>query len=69
MRTTPRNPQRRQFLRALGAGTAAVGAGAALGHVTLSQADSQSEASPRPDATRQYHETDHIRAYYATLRD
>ena len=34
MRTTS-NPERRRFLETLGAGTAAAGAAAAVGHVTL----------------------------------
>ncbi|WP_300270754.1 twin-arginine translocation signal domain-containing protein [Halomonas sp.] len=67
MRTT-RNPQRRRFLKTLGAGTAAAGAAAAVGHVTLVQADSL-KASPTERADTHYRETDHVRAFYATLRD
>lgn len=66
---TPHNPRRRQFLKTLGIGTAAVGTGATLGQMSLAQADGPSQASRRPDTPDQYHETAHIRAYYATLRD
>ncbi|PMR70627.1 twin-arginine translocation signal domain-containing protein [Halomonas heilongjiangensis] len=62
-----RNPQRRRFLKTLGVGTAAAGAAAAVGHVTLVQAETA--AGPLADTSRQYRETDHIRAFYATLRD
>ncbi|MEQ5802100.1 twin-arginine translocation signal domain-containing protein [Halomonas sp. H10-9-1] len=67
MRATS-NPERRRFLKTLGAGTAAVGAAAAVGQVTLAQADNVAKAAP-PKADSHYHETPHIRAYYATLRD
>ncbi|MCH4562817.1 twin-arginine translocation signal domain-containing protein [Halomonas sp. EGI 63088] len=62
-----RNPQRRRFLKTLGVGTAAAGAAAAVGHVTLAQAETADE--PLADTSRHYRETDHIRAFYATLRD
>lgn len=62
-----RNPQRRRFLKALGVGTAAAGAAAAVGNVTLVQAETAAE--PLADTSRHYRETDHIRAFYATLRD
>ncbi|MDY7117577.1 twin-arginine translocation signal domain-containing protein [Halomonas sp. SSL-5] len=67
MRTSS-NPERRRFLKTLGAGTAAAGAAAAVGHVSLVQADSVEKAAPQK-ADSHYHETPHIRAYYATLRD
>ncbi|MBF8221591.1 twin-arginine translocation signal domain-containing protein [Halomonas sp. 328] len=61
---TSHDPRRRHFLKTLGAGTAAA---AGLGHVTLVQAES---ATPdTAEAPRRYHESEHIRAYYATLRD
>jgi len=63
-----RNPQRRRFLKTLGVGTAAAGAAAAVGHVTLAQADTKPEA-PQSEPSREYRETPHIRAFYATLRD
>ncbi|GEK46583.1 twin-arginine translocation signal domain-containing protein [Bisbaumannia pacifica] len=64
---TPVNPRRRHFLKTLGAGTAAASAVAGLGQVSLVQAES---ASPHTaEAPRRYHESEHIRAYYATLRD
>ncbi|WP_148253963.1 twin-arginine translocation signal domain-containing protein [Aidingimonas lacisalsi] len=63
------NPQRRHFLKTLGWGTAAAGAAAAVGHVTLAQADSNETAAEHADTSSQYRETDHIRAFYATLRD
>jgi len=64
----PHDAQRRRFLRTLGAGGALAGTAAVIGHVSLSQAD----APPAPDreaADKLYRETDHIRTYYATLRD
>ncbi|QJQ96616.1 MULTISPECIES: twin-arginine translocation signal domain-containing protein [Halomonadaceae] len=61
------NPERRRFLRALGMGTAAAGVGVAIGHVTLAQADAPQQ-EPQDESLR-YRESDHIRAYYATLRD
>ncbi|MCE9662351.1 twin-arginine translocation signal domain-containing protein [Halomonas sp. M5N1S17] len=61
------NPQRRRFLKTLGLGTAAAGAAAAVGHVTLVQAENKAE--PVVDTAQGYRETDHIRTFYATLRD
>lgn len=61
------NPQRRKFLRTLGVGTAAAGAAAAIGHVTLAQANDNDDKTP--DESLRYRETDHVRAFYATLRD
>lgn len=63
-----RNPERRRFLKTLGVGTAAAGAAVAVGHVTLAQAETKATA-PAPDASSHYRETDHIRAFYASLRD
>lgn len=66
--STADNPQRRRFLRNFGLGTAAVGAAASMGHVTFVQADQGSDtAATAPDT--HYRETDHVRAFYATLRD
>lgn len=65
---TTRNPQRRRFLKHLGLGTAAAGAAAAVGQVTLVQAESEA-TSTQPDRSPLYRETDHIRTFYATLRD
>lgn len=62
------NPQRRRFLKTLGVGTAAAGAAAAVGHVTLVQAETPRAESPA-DKAQGYRETDHIRTFYATLRD
>ncbi|TFH86089.1 twin-arginine translocation signal domain-containing protein [Billgrantia azerbaijanica] len=67
MRKT-RNPQRRRFLKHLGLGTAAAGAAAAVGQVTLVQAESEPTRTA-PEDSPLYRETDHIRAFYATLRD
>ncbi len=64
-----RNPERRRFLKTLGVGTAAAGAAAAVGHVTLAQAETPASTDKAPEASTQYRETDHIRAFYATLRD
>lgn len=63
-----RNPERRRFMKTVGLGTAAAGAAAAVGHVTLANAG---EAAPvSADApSLNYRETEHIRAFYATLRD
>lgn len=62
------NPDRRRFLKTLGVGTAAAGAAAAVGHVTLAQAESgKTETAPEPSDL--YRETPHIRAFYASLRD
>jgi hypothetical protein len=63
-----RNPERRRFLKTLGVGTAAAGAAAAVGHVTLAQAESD-KAEKVPETSDLYRETPHIRAFYATLRD
>ncbi|BCB09336.1 hypothetical protein HHSLTHF2_32260 [Vreelandella venusta] len=65
---TSHNPERRRFMKTVGLGTAAAGAAAAVGHVTLAQADSTTSIEPKKQTTN-YHETDHIRAYYASLRD
>ena len=64
---TPPNSERRRFMKTVGLGAAAAGAAAAAGHVTLAQADS----APAKEAkqTANYRETDHVRAYYASLRD
>jgi len=63
-----RNPERRRFLKTLGIGTAAAGAAAAVGHVTLAQADAK-PTTKEAEPSREYRETPHIRAFYATLRD
>lgn len=55
-------------MKTVGLGTAAAGAAAAVGHVTLAQADNTTSIEPKKQTTN-YHETDHIRAYYASLRD
>lgn len=65
---TSHNPERRQFIKTIGLGTAAAGAAAAVGHVTLAQADNNKPVE-RDTATANYRETDHVRAYYASLRD
>ncbi|MGM0534993.1 MAG: twin-arginine translocation pathway signal [Pseudomonadota bacterium] len=66
--SSTRNPERRRFLRTIGIGTAAAGAAAAVGHVTLAQADAgPTTREARPSG--EYRETPHIRAFYATLRD
>ncbi|GGX78720.1 hypothetical protein GCM10007160_02480 [Litchfieldella qijiaojingensis] len=62
------NPQRRRFLKTLGVGTAAAGAAAAVGHVSLAQAES-TPTKNEGETSRNYRETEHIRAFYATLRD
>nr|WP_297456878.1 twin-arginine translocation pathway signal [uncultured Halomonas sp.] len=67
--STADNPQRRRFLRNFGLGTAAVGAAASMGHVTFAQADQGSDAATTAAPDTHYRETDHVRAFYATLRD
>jgi hypothetical protein len=62
------DPRRRRFLRTLGAGGALAGTAAVVGHVSLSQADTTERAAPE-SVDQRYRETDHVRAYYATLRD
>lgn len=64
---TSHNPERRRFMRTVGLGTAAAGAAATVGNVTLANADAP--AKERDKASVNYRETDHIRAFYATLRD
>jgi len=54
-------------MKTIGLGTAAAGAAAAAGHVTLANADDA--PAKRDEASLNYRETDHIRAFYATLRD
>lgn len=65
---TSHNPERRRFIKTIGLGTAAAGAAAAVGHVTLANADDKQPAT-RDKTPANYRETDHIRAYYASLRD
>ncbi|WP_136254604.1 MULTISPECIES: twin-arginine translocation pathway signal [Halomonadaceae] len=65
--TQQHNPQRRLFFKTLGTGTAAAGAFFAIGQVPLVQA--KTTPSTAPEEPRGYRETDHIRRYYATLRD
>jgi len=54
-------------MKTVGLGTAAAGAAAAVGHVTLANAEETHERSEAPSLN--YCETEHIRAFYATLRD
>ena len=59
----------RRVVVPLMAGGMLAGTAAAIGHVTLSQADGvESSPEARPESAN-YRETDHVRAYYATLRD
>ncbi|MGC3874388.1 twin-arginine translocation pathway signal [Halomonas sp. GXIMD04776] len=61
---------RRRFLRVLGLGTAAAGAAAGLGNATFVHARSKDDdPGDAIDQPRLYRETDHVRAFYATLRD
>lgn len=66
-KTSAHNAERRRFMKTVGLGTAAAGAVAAVGHVTLAQADTTPVKNEKQ--TVNYRETDHIRAYYASLRD
>lgn len=65
--TAPPVPGRRRFLRVLGLGTVAGAAG--LGNATFVQAQEQIDDAQPATNNPKYHETDHIRAFYATLRD
>ncbi|MYL24719.1 twin-arginine translocation signal domain-containing protein [Vreelandella massiliensis] len=65
---TSHNPERRRFMRTVGLGTAAAGAAAAVGHVTLANAETPTTKRDDKESVN-YRETDHIRAFYATLRD
>lgn len=62
------NPERRRFMKTVGLGTAAAGAAAAVGHVTLANAEETAPVSA-DSASTNYRETEHIRAFYASLRD
>ncbi|NWO10127.1 twin-arginine translocation pathway signal [Chromohalobacter salexigens] len=66
---TSNNPARRHFLRNIGLGTVAAGAAVAVGHVTLAQAQSDEEKDATDAGETTYRETDHVKAFYATLRD
>lgn len=63
------NLGRRRFLRVLGLGTAAAGAVASTGHVAFTRADSRAESPTADRSSVGYQEIDHVRAFYATLRD
>ena len=63
------NPARRRFLRNVGLGTVAAGAAVAVGHVTLAQAQSNEEQDAPDNNETTYRETEHVKAFYATLRD
>ncbi|KDE39074.1 MAG: twin-arginine translocation pathway signal [Nitrincola lacisaponensis] len=58
------SPERRQFLRGVAAASA-VGLVATAGSA---MADAPAPATVLPEAEQGYHETDHIRAYYASCR-
>lgn len=62
------NPGRRRFLRNLGLSTVAAGAAVSLGQATFVQAEEEEENAAANTKT-EYRETDHVRAFYATLRD
>ncbi|WP_227370633.1 twin-arginine translocation pathway signal [Halomonas sp. M20] len=62
-------PGRRRFLRVLGLGTMAGAAAAGLGSATFVQAQEKEGDHPLHPDGPEYHETDHVRAFYATLRD
>ncbi|MBS8268107.1 twin-arginine translocation pathway signal [Halomonas litopenaei] len=70
MSTTP-NTQRRRLLKALGGGTVAAGAAVAVGQASVAVArdDSATTATEKPDDSAGYRETEHVRAFYASLRD
>lgn len=61
------NSERRRFMKTVGLGAAAAGAAAAVSHITLAQADTAPVKKEKQ--TVNYRETDHVRAYYASLRD
>lgn len=57
--------RRRRFLLALGAGSAATAAAATQ---AIASAPAEKPAGSAPETGRGYHETDHIRDYYASAR-
>ncbi|WP_355660081.1 twin-arginine translocation signal domain-containing protein [Halomonas salifodinae] len=67
--TPVKDPQRRRFLRTLGAGGALAGGGVLFTQVTLADARSASPRDAATETTSEYRETAHVRAYYASLRD
>lgn len=58
------SPARRQFLRGVAAASA-VGLVASAG---TAMAEAPAPAAALPESQQGYHETDHIRAYYASCR-
>ena len=60
---------RRRFLRLAGLSTAA-GATAGIGRIGFAQTEDGNKKKKADDETETtYRETDHVRAFYATLRD
>lgn len=57
---------RREFLRALGGGTAGVATVAVAGVVAVPAAEAAESAADRKK--KRYQETDHVKAYYRTNR-
>lgn len=70
MSTTP-NPHRRRLLKTLGGGTVAAGAAVVVGQVSVAAArdDSVTPTSKQRSDSTGYRETEHVRAFYASLRD
>ncbi|QEM81739.1 MULTISPECIES: twin-arginine translocation signal domain-containing protein [Halomonas] len=65
---TGSDPQRRRFLKVLGVGSVTAGVAAGITHVSLAQAEDEAEES-RDQQAGGYRETQHIRDFYASLRD
>jgi len=58
--------ERRRFLKSMAGASAAVGLAATAGNALA--ASDEAPANETPDQVQGYHETDHIRAYYASCR-
>lgn len=68
MQPTSNDPQRRRFLKVLGVGSVTAGVAAGITHVSLAQAEGDAKDS-QDQQVDGYRETQHIRDFYASLRD
>lgn len=59
---------RRQFLRTLAAGSAVAGIAAVTASQAVAATTPEAGSKPAPEKKNGYRETDHIRAFYDTLR-
>lgn len=60
---------RRRFLRIAGLSTAAGAAATSIGQTSFAQTKESSDKKADNEAETTYRETEHVRAFYATLRD